>query len=116
MVMKIWIFLILIGVLLYYYQKKNEKTKYNKLKNDLVNKYGKDFGLSILAGEVSIGMTYDMLIDAWGKPAKTGEKVIKENSSTITYYYDSYKTSRGNTHFKKIVILKNQKVSEIRIN
>lgn len=49
-----------------------------KRKEDLIKKYGATNGALIAAGQVQVGMTAQMCIDAWGKPTKI-------NTTTSTY-------------------------------
>jgi len=59
------------------------QTDYNRL----VNKYGYTFGRDIMERVVRIGMTPDMVYEAWGSPNDTSE-YISVYGSQLTYRYN----------------------------
>ncbi|HXU28522.1 MAG TPA: hypothetical protein VN698_14925 [Bacteroidia bacterium] len=62
-----------------------EQAQQNEI-NELIKKYGKNFGTKIARGEVEIGMTKNMCREAWGEPERKREtKVV--NGTTEKWFY-----------------------------
>ncbi len=58
--------------------KANNEIKKKLRKENLIKKYGYEYGTTIFEGQVAIGMTKEMCIDAWGKPHDINRTVGKE--------------------------------------
>lgn len=54
--------------------------------NEKINKYGYTYGRDILEGVVRIGMTFDMVIESWGRPDDVSEYVTAYGNY-VTYRY-----------------------------
>ena len=68
----------------------------------LIKKYGRDFGLRILAGTVWQGMTNEQLADCRGNPADIGREVYKTTTKETWKYNQT-----GKGRFKDRIFLEN---------
>ena len=76
-------------------QEKKEAKQRAKRKKDLIEKYGDEFGFLIADRKIEIGMTKEMLIEAWDEPEDTKETVYKKSTKEKYYYFP--RTTRQNT-------------------
>ncbi|HXD93979.1 MAG TPA: hypothetical protein VNX01_12260 [Bacteroidia bacterium] len=56
--------------------------------NNLIKKYGKNFGAKVANGDVAMGMTKNMCRDAWGEPIRIQETKVT-NGTTEKWFYSS---------------------------
>lgn len=77
---------------------------------NLEKKYGKKYSDAIRNRELEIGMTSEMVLKAYGKPAKI-KKLQKENYMSEEWLWDEY-VLRKTTKYKKYAKIVNGKLSE----
>ena len=79
-------------------ERKNKELQQNRAKkqqeanfsNQMITKYGEEYGSIVGKKQVSIGMTKDMVKDAWGRPMNTYRTTTKYGQSEVWCY--NYKT------------------------
>jgi len=71
-------------------EKKEQVKKEKERKEYLIQKYGDRFADKILAKEIWIGMTKDMLIESWGEPQKINRTVLLDRIHEQWIYPNVY--------------------------
>lgn len=106
-----WAVIILLGlsalmVAAYFANKRAEQRKAEELRQRreyLMRKYGDaEIVEDIINGVIRQGMTYEMVIDSWGKPADVDERVFKTKTSHTFKYHQT-----GRNQFASRVKLEN---------
>jgi hypothetical protein len=82
-----------------------------RLLRGCIEKHGDHFGRMIANARIGIGMTSEMLTEAWGEPDKTDGKVIREDYYKVVYHYGAQPDRK---EFKYRITLVNDKITEIR--
>ena len=80
-------------------QEKRDAKHRAQRKKKLIEKYGEEFGSLIASQQIEIGMTKEMLLEAWGEAADIKETVSK-NSIKEKYYYFPRETRQKTTVYK----------------
>jgi|ERR1700730_1484240 len=78
-----WIVLIVIGVAIWIVVK---FVRYMLRRSALIEKYGRDIGLKILARKLWQGMSEEQLKDSWGRPVETEHMVYKTKTKETWKY------------------------------
>ena len=101
------IIIIIIGyfVLKYYFA--------NMRKSGRIKKYGEDFGSQINQRKISIGMSLEMVTEAFGSPAKSDGKTTRQNYVKEIFCYGAYQSTKNKTQYRYKVIFENDRVTEI---
>lgn len=71
-------------------EKQEKAKKENEHKQQMITKYGSQFGSFVAKHQVAIGMSKEMCRDAWGKPMNTYRTTTKYGQSEVWCY--NYKT------------------------
>jgi hypothetical protein len=71
-------------------EKQEKAKKENEHKQQMITKYGSQFGTFVAKQQVAIGMSKEMCRDAWGKPMNTYRTTTKYGQSEVWCY--NYKT------------------------
>jgi len=85
--------------------KQIERENKEKLKNDLINKYGQEVGEKLFKKELFVGMTFEMLKEIKPKHSKKVSNVTN-GKETIKLYYGIEKNRLGNDSYNFEVTLK----------
>ncbi len=65
-----------------------EKNEFSIWKENIIEKYGLEYGLLIIDKKVQVGMTEEMCLEAWGKP-KSKNRTILNGLETVQWVYET---------------------------
>ncbi len=82
-------------------RKRKEREK-KKRERDIIDRFGEKFGRLILDDKIELGMTREMMVEAWGEPGESKERVYKTSTKERCYFFP--RITRQNTTVYKVQV------------